>query len=94
MKTNHLSIRSVKSILTRAGFNYSVLSFTIINRSGIHMGGRYTGHRVENFDVRIAGNPESRRTVRAILSEHGPEVVPMPNHDDWSRGSIAIPALG
>lgn len=94
MKTNHLTIRSVKAILTRAGFDYSELSFTIINRSGSHMGGRYTGHRVEQFDVRIAGQPDSRRTVRAILGERGLEVAPMPDHDDWSRGSVAIPAHG
>lgn len=88
MTAKHLTVRSVKSKLTRAGVDYSALNFALIDRSGTHTGGVYEGQYVEKIDVRITGDPASRREARSALGECGLWVTPTYEYDDWSRGTV------
>ncbi len=86
----HLTARSVKSMLSRAGINYDGLEVERTDRSATHTGGAYKGQYVEKFDVRVSGGPDARREARHVLSERGLELAPFPTHDDWSRGPQPI----
>jgi hypothetical protein len=87
MTAKHLTIRTVRSMLTRSGVDYSALDFAIIDRSGTHTGGMYEGQYVEKIDVRITGESAARREARQALGERGLWLTPNGEYDDWSRGS-------
>lgn len=74
-------------MLTRAGVDYSGLSFEDIDRSAIHTGGTYEGQYVEKIDIKISGPKALRQHVGSTLFEQGLECAPFPNWDYYSRGA-------
>lgn len=90
MTAKHLTVASVRSILSRAGVNCSDLTLDLIDRSGTHTGGIYECQYVEEMDVRISGDPEARRKARAVLGERGLWLTPTCEYDDWSRGAAPV----
>lgn len=92
MTAKHLTVGSVRSMLTRAGIDHSALTFALIDRSGMHISGIYEGQRVEEMDVRITGDPTARREARTVLGERGLWLTPTREYDDWSRGAMPVVA--
>lgn len=90
MTSKHLTVSSVRAMLTRAGVDYSALTFTLIDRSGTHTGGMYEGQYVEMMDVRITGDLAVRREARMALGERGLWLTPTCEYDDWSRGAAPV----
>ena len=86
MVAKHLTIRAVKSMLTRTGVDYSGLSFECIDRSAIHDGGTYEGQYVEKIDIKISGPKSLRQQAGSALFEQGLECAPFPDCDYYSRG--------
>lgn len=80
-----LTVPTVKSLLTRAGIDHSQLTITHIDTTSTHSAGTHLGQYVESSNVRISGDPSTRRQARAALSDHGLCVAPLPQYDDWSR---------
>lgn len=90
MTAKHLTVASVRSMLSRAGVNYSDLTLDLIDRSGTHTGGIYEGQYVEEMDVRISGDTDARREARAVLGERELWLTPTSAYDDWSRGPAPV----
>lgn len=83
----HLTIRAVKSMLTRTGVDYSELSFERIDRSATHTGGTYEGQYVEKIDIKISGPKSLRQQAGSALFEQGLECATFPDCDYYSRGA-------
>lgn len=92
MRIRHLSISGVKAMLTRRGVDHSHLEFQRIDRSTIHTAGEYNGQFVEVIDIRITGDRQARNHARQALGDAGLELSPMPEYDDWTRGSYPVSA--
>lgn len=86
--SNHLTIRGVKTMLTRAGIDTCALSFTRHDRSGQHVTGHYECKYVEKVDIEITGPKTVRADVRAELFDRGLECAPYPDRDFFSRGGF------
>lgn len=87
----HLTVRSVKSMLSRAGINCNDLNFEPIDRSATHTRGIYQGRHVERVDIRVTGPLTARKQARNALGERGLWLTPTDQYDDWSRGDFAGP---
>lgn len=92
MTAKHLTVASVRSMLSRGGVNCSDLTLDLIDRSGTHTGGIYEGQYVEEMDVRISGDPDARREARTVLGERGLWLIPTCEYDDWSHGAVPVVA--
>ncbi|WP_222127567.1 hypothetical protein, partial [Brevibacterium casei] len=88
LMTTHLSVRSFKTMLTRAGVDTDGLSFTRHDRSGQHDAGIYAGRYVEKVDIEVSGPKSARGPVRTALFDRGLECAPYPDRDFFSRGDF------
>lgn len=86
--SNHLTIRGVKAMLTRAGIDTHALSFTRHDRSGQHASGLYERRYVEKVDIEVTGPKTVRSDVRAELFDRGLECAPYADRDFFSRGGF------
>lgn len=86
--SNHLTVRGVKTMLTRAGIDTRALAFTRHDRSGQHVSGIFEGRYVEKVDIEVSGPKTVRDDVRAELFDRGLECAPCPDRDFFSRGGF------
>ena len=77
----NLSIRAVRSMLTRDKVDQSQLTLTEFSRGICHPGKAETS-RVE---VHITGPRDARRAAATALLERGLTIAPYPERDEWQR---------
>jgi hypothetical protein len=80
MTAKALTARGVKTMLSRAGVDYSALTITDDPAVWTDL---ETGRR--STSVKIEGPKEARWQAQVVLFDKGLSNAPYPDHDEWSR---------
>lgn len=78
-----LTVRGIKTRLTRAGVDYSALTITCQNQTSRTVDIDHTGQWKRRAIVIVSGPREARRPASNVLFDGGLSCAPYPDRDEW-----------